>query len=122
MCFVKTIALLVLLLLGCPAKKLDHSDCYTTKIRTEILSNNNSFEIFHLPKINIGKLKFDSVFKNCNDLTIVLACNPYNFSNLGFMPLNKAVNYLSLDSEYSEYMVITNIYTNNQTISFVPQH
>ena len=86
------------------------------------MSNNNSFEIFHLPKINIGKLKFDSVFKNCDDLEHFLACNPYNFSNLGFMPLNKAVNYLSLDSEYSEYMVITNIYKNNQTISFVPQH
>ena len=38
------------------------------------------------------------------------------------MPFNEAINYLALNSKYSEFMVITNLYKDNQTISFVPQH
>ena len=87
MCFVR-ITLLVSLLLGCTAKKLVHSNCYSTKIRTEILSHNNTFEIFHLPKINVGKLKFNSLLKICTELKHFLACSPYTFNNLGFMPFN----------------------------------
>ena len=95
-----------------------NTECYSHKIRTEILSHNQSLRTYVLPQLN-KNVKFSSLFTNCYAIKEFMVCRDYKFSNQGYLPFHKVPQYLSLKHNLTGYLIITDLYRNNHSVSFL---
>ena len=83
-----------------------------------MLSHNQSLKSYLLPQLN-KNVQLSSLFTNCYAITEFMVCRDFKFSSQGYLPFNKVPKYLSLPNNLTGYMVITDLYRNNDSVSFL---
>ena len=99
---------------------INHTGCFSNKVNTEIITDNQYLQTFRLQRFD--KISFKAVFEECTNLKYFLACSQKSYLSFGFFPMNQIQKYIELPTQFLNYTLITDMYKANESIIYQVDH